>query len=93
MHNAFPHVVPAALDAEELRRQARFMWELAPQLSKQVHAEHLEEEATKLASSKEGGHPDPSMPGFTTMFWRRLMATPMVPPTCQIGRSWRSWHW
>ena len=71
-----PRVMPAALDAEELLRQARFMWELAPQLSKQVHAEYLEEEAIKLASSMEGGRPDPSMPGFTTMFWRRLMATP-----------------
>ena len=50
-----PRVVPAALDAEEL----------APQLSMQVHAEYLEEEAIKLA-----------MPGFTIMFWRRLMATP-----------------
>ena len=62
-----PRVVPAALDAEELEllRQALFMWELAPQLSKQVHAEYLEEEAIKLA-----------MPGFTIMFWRRLMATP-----------------
>ena len=35
-----------------------------------MHKQYLEERAEKE------GRVDPSMPGFTTMFWRRLMATP-----------------
>ena len=35
-----------------------------------AQAEYLEEQAEKE------GRVDPSMPGFTTMFWRRLMAAP-----------------
>ena len=67
-----PRLVPAVLDAKELQRQARFMWELAPRVCKLVHKEYMADEAT------QGGRPDPSMPGFTTMFWRRLMATSMA---------------
>ena len=52
--------------------------------SLQVHKQYLEEEAEK------GGRLDPSMPGFATMFWRRLMAT---PGTCQSGECWLSWLW
>ena len=28
--------------------------------------------------ASQGGRPDPSMPGFTTMFWHRLMAMSMA---------------
>ena len=66
----------AKSDKEKLIQFKTVFHLLAPQLSKQVHAEYLEEEAIKLASSMEGGRPDPSMPGFTTVFWRRLMAAP-----------------
>ena len=54
------------MDAKELVRQTRFMWEV----SKQVYKQYLEEQAEKEERV------DPSMPGFTTLFWRRLMATP-----------------
>ena len=71
-------MVPAVLDAKELVRQTRFMWELAPQVSKQVHKQYLEEQAEKE------GRVDPSMPGFTTMFWRRLI---MATPTATMNLS------
>ena len=57
-------MVPAVLDAKELVRQTCLMWEGGRH--KQVHKQHLEEQAEKK------GCVDPSMPGFTTM----LMATP-----------------
>ena len=45
------------------------MFGIAPQLSKQVLSEYKVEEEAK------GGRPEAAMPGFTTMFWRRLMNT------------------
>ena len=63
-------LVSARVNIVLLEEQARFMFGIAPQLSKQVLSEYKAEEVAK------GGHPEASMPGFTTMFWRRLMNTP-----------------
>ena len=65
-------LVPARINSALLEEQARFMFGIAPQLSKQVLSEYKVEEEAK------GGRPEAAMPGFTTMFWRRLMATSMA---------------
>ena len=62
-------LVPARINSALLEEQARFMFGIAPQLSKQVLSEYKVEEEAK------GGRPEAAMPGFTTMFWRRLMNT------------------
>ena len=62
-------LVPARINSALLEEQARFMFGIAPQLSKQVLSEYKVEEEAK------GGRPEAAMPGFTTMFWSRLMNT------------------